>query len=153
MSDRTTTIDYSFVDYIPDQLEDGVLYVSIEFGTAAHNCLCGCGREVTTPLSPVDWSLIYDGETVSLSPSIGNWSFDCRSHYWIKRNRVLWASEWSQEKIDTARTQERLADQAYLNEGRSQEDLGGSDEIESLATNGSQEKNLWDRLKSWFIWR
>ncbi|MFC4855982.1 DUF6527 family protein [Actinophytocola glycyrrhizae] len=24
----------------------------------------------------------FNGETVSLSPSIGNWSFPCRSHYY-----------------------------------------------------------------------
>ncbi|WP_417924835.1 DUF6527 family protein [Collimonas pratensis] len=27
-----------------------------------------------------DWSLTYDGKTVSLDPSIGNWSLPCRAH-------------------------------------------------------------------------
>jgi hypothetical protein len=35
------------------------------------------------PISPADWQLAYDGDTVSLTPSIGNWGFPRRSHYWI----------------------------------------------------------------------
>jgi Family of unknown function (DUF6527) len=34
---------------------------------------------------------IFDGRSISLDPSIGNWGFQCRSHYWIKNNRVVWA--------------------------------------------------------------
>jgi hypothetical protein len=37
---------------------------------------------------------------VSLDPSIGNWSFPCRSHYWIRNNKVRWAENWSQARID-----------------------------------------------------
>ena len=33
---------------------------------------------------------MFDGRTISLNPSIGNWSYPCRSHYWIKGNRVVW---------------------------------------------------------------
>ena len=31
------------------------------------------------------------GERALLYPSIGNWQFPCRSHYWIRRNRIIWA--------------------------------------------------------------
>ena len=34
-----------------------------------------------------------DNGTVSLRPSIGNWQLPCRSHYFIVRNRVVWASD------------------------------------------------------------
>ncbi|PZV33546.1 DUF6527 family protein [Mesorhizobium kowhaii] len=47
-----------FVDYIPDDVEAGVLYVSQRFSTAAHLCCCGCGREVVTPLNPAKWSTV-----------------------------------------------------------------------------------------------
>ena len=50
-----------FVDYVPKQLDDGVLYVSIRFGTVVHRCACGCGEEVVTPLGPSEWTLTYDG--------------------------------------------------------------------------------------------
>lgn len=90
---------HQFVDTIPECLEEGVLYVSIPYDTCLHNCACGCGKEVVTPLSVNDWRMTYDGESVSLSPSIGNWSYPCRSHYWIRKGKIEWAGSWSEEKI------------------------------------------------------
>lgn len=94
---------HRFVTYIPETLELGVVYVSVEFATVVHACCCGCGSEVVTPLSPSDWKLTFDGETVSLIPSIGNWSFPCQSHYWITRNTVRWARRWTPEEIAAGR--------------------------------------------------
>jgi len=109
-----TTLTHEFVEYIPEQLKDKVIYVSIAFATVAHKCCCGCGNEVITPLSPTDWKLTFDGKTVSLDPSIGNWSLSCRSHYWIMRNTVKWARRWSQEKIDKERVRDHLAKKGYF---------------------------------------
>jgi hypothetical protein len=39
--------------------------------------------------------LFFDGETVSLSPSIGNFEFSCQSHYFIRKNLVVWVDQWS----------------------------------------------------------
>jgi hypothetical protein len=64
-------------------------------------------------LTPTDWSLTYDGESVSLSPSIGNWSFECRSHYWIRRSQVVWARAWSAKEIKTAREKDRELKERY----------------------------------------
>lgn len=97
------TIQHKFVEFIPEMLDEGTLYISIEYCTAVHKCLCGCGNEVVTPLSPTDWELIFDGKTVSLSPSIGNWSFDCKSHYFITRNKVRIARRWKDWEIEEAR--------------------------------------------------
>lgn len=91
---------YEFVEYVPDELTEGRLYISIAFATALHKCCCGCGREVVTPLAPTGWSLTFDGKTVSLAPSIGNWSYPCQSHYWIRRNNVEWVPRWQ----DSAKT-------------------------------------------------
>jgi hypothetical protein len=85
---------YKFVEFVPDELEDGILYVSITYATVLHKCACGCGNEVVTPLSPSDWQLTFNGETISLFPSIGNWSFPCQSHYWIRKNEVVWVRDW-----------------------------------------------------------
>jgi hypothetical protein len=82
-----------FVEFIPRELEANTIYISIPYATAIHNCCCGCGGRVVTPLSPTDWQLIFDGRSVSLKPSIGNWRFQCRSHYWIRNNRVIWAAD------------------------------------------------------------
>tara|TARA_R110002167_G_scaffold308208_3_gene512958 strand:+ start:249 stop:629 length:381 start_codon:yes stop_codon:yes gene_type:complete len=92
-----------FVDTIPRELEDGVLYFAMEYGTVLHKCCCGCGSEVNTPLSPTDWNMKYDGKKVSLSPSIGNWDYHCRSHYWIIENEVVWARSWSQSEVEENR--------------------------------------------------
>src|SRR5690242_17999017 len=100
---KVTTLTHQFVEFIPDQLQEGKLYISLEYATVAHKCCCGCGKEVVTPLSPTDWKLIFDGQTVTLDPSIGNWSFSCQSHYWIRNNSVRWAPRWSNDWIEAGR--------------------------------------------------
>lgn len=66
-------MQHKFVEFIPSEIEQNVLYISIEYDIAKHKCACGCGANIVTSLSPSRWKLTYDGETVSLSPSIGNW--------------------------------------------------------------------------------
>ena len=114
---RRTTITFQFVDVIPAKLGDGKLYLSIEYATAVHKCCCGCGNEVVTPLTPTDWKVTYDGESVSLSPSIGNWGFACRSHYWIDHNAVRWADQWSDDQIVAGRTQDLREKERHFGEG------------------------------------
>lgn len=70
---RITTLDHRFVRNLPRELVPGILYVSMHYATVVHSCCCGCGEQVVTPLSPTDWKMTYDGASVSLSPSIGNW--------------------------------------------------------------------------------
>lgn len=116
---RTEVYTHEFVRSFPDQLEEGVLYVSFEFGNTAHRCMCGCGQEVYAPLSPRDWTMIFDGDTVSLDPSIGNWSFPCSSHYWLDGGRVSWARQWSPAEIEHGRTLDRTRKSHHYGEGRS----------------------------------
>lgn len=111
---RREVMQPEFVEAIPQELEEGVLYISIPFATAVHNCCCGCGNRVVTPLTPANWKLTYDGEAVWLSPSIGNWNFPCQSHYWIKRSRVRWAGKWSEEEIAAGRKRDLLAQQQHF---------------------------------------
>jgi hypothetical protein len=106
-------MQHEFVDCIPDRLEEGVLYVSLPYATAVHKCACGCGHEVVTPFSPTDWWMAFNGEAVSLSPSIGNWSFPCRSHYWIERGRIVWAGEMPNEQIAAGRSRDARRKAAF----------------------------------------
>ena len=92
-------IDFVFVDSIPRDIEEGILYISMKYKTAIHKCPCGCGNEVVTPFSPARWQLTFDGDTITLYPSIGNWSFDCQSHYWIRNNNLIWASSFTEYEI------------------------------------------------------
>jgi hypothetical protein len=96
-------LHHRFVDEIPSELDEQTVYVSIPYATAVHLCLCGCGTEVVTPLSPTDWELSFNGTSISLDPSIGNWSLRCQSHYWIRHDQVRWAKTWSRAEIETSR--------------------------------------------------
>lgn len=115
---RRTQLTHEFVDAIPRELEEGVLYVSILYATAAHLCLCGCRNEINTPLSPTDWRLTFDGISVSLHPSVANWRFECQSHYWIDRDRVEWAGRMAPELIEAGRARARRAKDEYFGESR-----------------------------------
>src|SRR5580693_1991074 len=101
------TLQHKFVEFIPDKLERGILYISMEYATAIHLCACGCGNQVVTPFSPIDWQLTFNGETISLSPSIGNWSFECKSHYWIINNGIEYSKKWSESKIESGRKKDK----------------------------------------------
>ena len=56
---KVTRFRLAEVESFPRPLEVGVLYFSERFSGAAHACACGCGMEVITPISPVQW--ITDG--------------------------------------------------------------------------------------------
>lgn len=79
-----------FVEYIPLELEEGFLYISMKYATATHLCACGCKEKVVTPISKRAWSLSFDGEGITLSPSIGNYEQACKSHYFIQENCIIW---------------------------------------------------------------
>ncbi len=111
---RLDRIEHLFVEFIPEQLENGKLYVSVTYATASHLCCCGCGSKIVTPITPTDWRLTYDGETVTLDPSIGNWGLKCESHYWIEESRVVWARRWSRLEIETGRRADRRVKEKFF---------------------------------------
>jgi hypothetical protein len=102
-------LEHRFVERIPRVLDQGVLYISMEYATAAHSCACGCGEEVMTPFTPTDWKMTFDGETVSLWPSVGNWQLACRSHYVIEKGRVIRARSWTQRQIASEQSRDKAA--------------------------------------------
>ena len=105
----TDRFSHEFVDFIPADLDDGVLYVSLPYATVMHLCACGCATKVASALDPTDYSITFDGETISLSPSIGNWNFHCRSHYVIRRGQVRWMPAMSDADIAAGRHRDRRA--------------------------------------------
>ena len=107
-------IQHRFVEFIPTQPDPGILYITLEYRTAVHLCVCGCGNKVVTPLSPTDWKLIFDGKTVSLNPSIGNWNFECKSHYWITNNNIHHSYRWDEGTIDAGRTKDKKNKEKYF---------------------------------------
>ena len=102
---RVNRIFPIFAEFIPEQLENGKLYISEKYGTAIHKCCCGCGEEVVTPLTPIDWRIVKGRGGISLFPSVGNWNYQCQSHYIIRDNRVVWANQLTKTQIE--RVQQR----------------------------------------------
>lgn len=133
-------ISHKFVGAIPEHIEEGVLYLAMDYATAIHKCACGCGREVVTPLSPTDWKMTYDGVSVSLSPSIGNWSFPCRSHYWIKHSNIRWAGDMTDEQIAAGRQQDRRSKNRYFNTTEAEPEQIGAKIL----------PGFWQRVVHWF---
>lgn len=138
-------LKHEFVEFIPDELEPQTLYISIRFATAAHLCICGCGNKVVTPIRPTDWILIFDGKTVSLDPSIGNWSFPCQSHYWIRNNKVKWAPKWSRKQIERGRMRDEMAREQYYS-GRD-ESIAATDINSGATPTETTRPRVWKRLK------
>ena len=147
--------DHRFVEFIPDRLEDGVLYVSMAYATVTHRCACGCGKEVVTPLSPTDWKLIFDGETVSLDPSIGNWSFPCRSHYFIRNGAVRWAADMTQAEIARGRAADHaVKTRHYASRAQSAETASSGVtvvHIEAAPPPTPAKKSIWQTLYDSFF--
>lgn len=85
-------LEVKFVEFIPEQIDELTLYISMNYHTATHRCVCGCKKKVVTPILPNGWTLIYNGKTVSLKPSIGSWNLDCQSHYFITNSEVKWVT-------------------------------------------------------------
>lgn len=146
MSNQRLT--HRFVEAVPEQLEDGVLYVSVEFATVIHLCCCGCGNEVVTPLSPSEWRLTFDGESISLDPSIGNWNFSCRSHYWIRSNKIEWARRWLEEKIARGRLEDKREKEIFFQSRREK----AAQKIHHSKTKRKNKKGFWFYLTNW-LWK
>ncbi len=103
---RIRQVTFEFVELLPSKLKDGVVYISIEHRTIIHNCCSGCGEQIVNGIGPAEWSLTFDGETISLDPSIGSGALACNSHYWIQKNQIMWAEPLTEKQ--TRRSQ--LAD-------------------------------------------
>ncbi|MGC7405377.1 DUF6527 family protein [Pandoraea pneumonica] len=110
---KSTKFKYEWVTSIPEVLQPGIVYVARAGDVAGHACACGCAREVITPLSPTDWTLTFDRRGVTLDPSIGNWAFACRSHYFIIDGAVVWASGMSAKAIAHGRQRDKRRKQIY----------------------------------------
>lgn len=114
---RHAEFSHEFVDAMPETLAEGRLYVSIRYRTASHLCACGCGSKIVTPIRPAKWKLTFDGDTVSLSPSIGNWQQACRSHYWIRNDKIIWSRAWSAKEIESGRERDARDLRQYYQRG------------------------------------
>lgn len=133
----------NFTKYVPEVLEDGVLYISMEYATASHKCACGCGQEVVTPFTPTDWKFFFDGESVTLAPSIGNWSYSCRAHYLIQNSKVVWANDMSSKAIELGRQKDKIKKTKHY--AKKQDNAEGMD-IPADKMQNTKSASFFDRL-------
>lgn len=151
---RHQTLEHRFVRNAPRELAPGVLYISMDYATAVHSCCCGCGDRVVTPFTPTDWRMTFDGESVSLHPSVGNWNQNCRSHYVIQHNRVLEAGSWTSMQVEAERRRDKNAKAAYYEGGKDMESGTHTPAPVISFTTDVREKSqlsrrIWSRFKSW----
>ena len=111
---RTTRWRVEWVEDMPHVIGPGILYISTKHRLIEHLCACGCGSEVSLPLSRSDWWLKYDGDTISICPSVGNWRLPCRSHYLLTENTTIWCPSWTNDQIAKGRGRDRAKKRAYI---------------------------------------
>jgi hypothetical protein len=143
-TEKLQSLRHKFVESFPDQLEPGVIYVSMRFASASHLCCCGCGNEVVTPISPHEWHLIFDGKTISLKPSIGNWGLPCRSHYWITRGQVEWAGKWTANEIEEGRARDTADRNDFFDKGKKEKSASSTS---ATLKARSERLSFWQRIK------
>jgi len=147
---KRQTYTFQFVEFMPKVLADGVLYVSMTYATASHRCFCGCGMKVVTPLSPTDWRLTFDGDSVSLHPSIGNWSYPCRSHYVLRGNRVVWAGPMAASDIRAIRDADAREKKRYYGSQLKAEATSPESAESPSAPARESRRRGWRRVLDWF---
>jgi hypothetical protein len=124
------------VHYMPKELRPGLLYVSDQFGTAAHLCVCGCGCKIRTPLGPTEWALTETRRGPTLHPSVGNWQQACQSHYVISEGQIIWAGKLTPAEIAAGRRSEDYHRRSYYDAIHSQ--------------HGGRLRRLWAWAKDFF---
>jgi hypothetical protein len=90
MMGRIEELRPEYCEYIPEDLEQGIIYISKEFSIAIHLCACGCGGRTVTPIGEGWWTLSETDGKITLRPSIGNWSGEnpYHAHYYITENKI-----------------------------------------------------------------
>lgn len=87
----------------------------------------------------------FNGDSVSLYPSVGNWNLRCRSHYVVRDGRVIEAPKWTKEQIEAGRRRDKDALADYFEDRQKI-----SARVETAAPAAvPPERGLWCRLKDW----
>lgn len=91
---KQVEVEPVYVGFMPEVLEQGKIYISHQFSTTSHLCLCGCGGLTVLPLNNEahpshGWNLEEHADgSISFTPSIFNKIFNCRAHYVITKSKA-----------------------------------------------------------------
>ena len=84
---------------LPPHVGPFEFHYSRRFEMAALSCACGCGHRVMLNLLD-QHHLVIEGEGLpTVTPSILVSDAPCLSHFFIRRGRVEWAQQWSQQTV------------------------------------------------------
>lgn len=109
------------------------------------------------PFTPTDWRMTFDGESISLHPSVGNWNQKCSSHYVIQRNRVLEAGPWSGAQLDGEQRRDKKAKAMHYGKDSNtsleaqQTKTAASAPVTAHENERLESRSAWSRCKAWFI--
>lgn len=86
---RTETIEPVYGMYCPpkEEMVQGHIYISNEYETSNHLCLCGCGEECPLPIGKDGWEHKIENGKITITPSILQ-RFKCKSHYIITNGKA-----------------------------------------------------------------
>lgn len=93
---KTTELKPEFILTMPEEIKEGILYISMEYGASEHRCPCGCGESTYLPFNtetvdnPHEWKLTNNNNLITLEPSVGSFQIACKSHYYIRENKIVW---------------------------------------------------------------
>jgi hypothetical protein len=101
---------------------------------------------VVTPIGPRDWVLNTTHGLASLTPSIGNWSYACGSHYLIRRNRVVWLEKITARAIEMGRVRDR--EQKLTHASWSESRLDSANQSSAQIDHGhTAAPGMWSRIR------
>jgi hypothetical protein len=85
---KKVEIEPVYLEFIPKKkdMEQNKVYVSLQYMTSSHLCLCGCGNLSVTPINQNGWFLTDVDNKLTLTPSILNKNCPYKSHYVITKN-------------------------------------------------------------------
>ncbi|MGX9576939.1 DUF6527 family protein [Mesorhizobium sp. f-mel] len=107
MTYPTDALDLVPCERFPDELKPGKFYYSDDFRSSVHLCACGCGSRVVLPIKPAGWRLMQTVSSFTISPSVGNREFACRSHYLIQGGRIIWLLSVSDPEVQASRARDQ----------------------------------------------
>ena len=65
-------------------------------------------------MNEAQWRVIKHDSTVSLWPSVGNWKYACRSHYWITESHIVIAPPMANSEITAVKQRDRRDKEVYI---------------------------------------
>lgn len=81
-----------------NDMKHGILYLKHnedDTYESFHLCPCGCGEPVYLQYGGKGWNITLsingrELKSVTISPSVGCFDFPCKSHYFIRNNKIVW---------------------------------------------------------------